>query len=498
VIATRDLKPLDLILSDTPVVVGPSRQRLLVCVECLKVVDGSTRCKDCNFPLCRDECPSENGKWHAKYECPFLSEKGFRADDGDMSSSASPAVQSQGTGAGNERPSKLLLQMSAITPLRLILRASKGIECSRDLRSDGLYDFHSDEAGQPHAASTRHSQFEAAMSEVLWEEMGIGRLEGVTKKTVATALRQLFNNAKSLEKAGNDSSGLYAGYALLNHACLANAKVVIGKDNYNLEVRAQTAITAGDEITTRYIGVNTGAPVRSEIIAQHWGFVCACIRCRDPTECGTYSSAILCSNCNQYDPNENGSNDTGLVLPHSDDPAIPAAAAESWKCNSCQKVVTKEVVRRTIDAGLKVIKNNSTIPPDIVLLEKVIKDLMTIYHPKHYLIIQVKFVLMRVLSKETSAKNSPNVDGGEDVVSLSKKRRLIAICNDILEVLDQLEPGMSPNRGRVLKELIAPVMTVSTHELKTNAIDQTEFKLRKMYCSKLAKDLIHCYKFEFI
>ena len=68
------------------------------------------------------------------------------------------------------------------------------------------------------------------------------------------------------------------GYALLNHACLANAKVVIGKDNYNLEVRAQTAITAGDEITTRYIGVNTGAPVRSEIIAQHWGFVCACIR----------------------------------------------------------------------------------------------------------------------------------------------------------------------------------------------------------------------------
>ena len=50
---------------------------------------------------------------------------------------------------------------------------------------------------------------------------------------------------------------------------------------------------------------------------------------------------------------------------------------------------------------------------------------------------QVKFVLMRVLSKETSAKNSPNVDGGEDVVSLSKKRRLIAICNDILEVMRQ-------------------------------------------------------------
>ena len=57
---------------------------------------------------------------------------------------------------------------------------------------------------------------------------------------------------------------------------------------------------------------------------------------------------------------------------------------------------------------------------------------------------------------------------------------------------------MSPNRGRILKILIGPIMAVSNHELKTQAIDQTEFKLRKMYCSKLAKDLVHCYKHEFI
>ena len=35
-------------------------------------------------------------------------------------------------------------------------------------------------------------------------------------------------------------------------------------------------------------------------------------------------------------------------------------------------------------------RNNSTIPPDVVLLEQVVLDLMTIYHPKHYLIIQVR------------------------------------------------------------------------------------------------------------
>ena len=53
VVAVRDIEPLELVLTDWPVVVGPSRQTQLTCVECLKLVDGSVRCKQCNFPICR-------------------------------------------------------------------------------------------------------------------------------------------------------------------------------------------------------------------------------------------------------------------------------------------------------------------------------------------------------------------------------------------------------------------------------------------------------------
>ena len=77
-------------------------------------------------------------------------------------------------------------------------------------------------------------------------------------------------------------------------------------------------------------------------------------------------------------------------------------------------------------------------------------------------------------------------------------RRLIRLCNELLEVLNVLDPGCSVNRGRVLKEMIGPVMKLSQHELEVGDIDEVEFKLRKMYCSKLAKDLIECYKYEFI
>ena len=81
---------------------------------------------------------------------------------------------------------------------------------------------------------------------------------------------------------------------------------------------------------------------------------------------------------------------------------------------------------------------------------------------------------------------------------VAEHRRLIRLCNELLEVLNVLDPGCSVNRGRVLKEMIGPVMKLSQHELDVGDIDEVEFKLRKMYCSKLAKDLIECYKYEFI
>ena len=108
---------------------------------------------------------------------------------------------------------------------------------------------------------------------------------------------------------------------------------------------------------------------------------------------------------------------------------------------------------------------------------------------------QVKFVLMRVLSKETG-RSKRAILPEENVIA--KERRLITLCNEILEVLNVLDPGLSPNRGRVLKELISPFMSVSNYELKSETIDEKEFKMRKTFCSKLAKDLVECYKFEFI
>ena len=107
-------------------------------------------------------------------------------------------------------------------------------------------------------------QFEKAMSEVLCNEMKIvsalfSKNELSAEGLVFTVLRQLFNNAKSLEKVGNESSGLYAGYALLNHACVANAKVVVGK-NYYLEVNITLGCLIGRDLCIRHCSCNKKIP----------------------------------------------------------------------------------------------------------------------------------------------------------------------------------------------------------------------------------------------
>ena len=73
--ATRDIKPTELILLDTPLVIGPSRQQQIVCVECLKPCDGNVTCTDCQMPLCQKAC--QNLSWHS-IECEFLKKQGFK------------------------------------------------------------------------------------------------------------------------------------------------------------------------------------------------------------------------------------------------------------------------------------------------------------------------------------------------------------------------------------------------------------------------------------
>ena len=54
--ATRDIKPMELIMIDAAIAHGPQNLTSPVCLECGKAVDGSYKCGMCNMPLCGEAC----------------------------------------------------------------------------------------------------------------------------------------------------------------------------------------------------------------------------------------------------------------------------------------------------------------------------------------------------------------------------------------------------------------------------------------------------------
>ena len=71
-VATKDLEPMDLILEDVPAAFGPDHDTVPVCLECLKRVDGSYLCPDCDLPLCDEACYEKRDQH--KVECQILSD----------------------------------------------------------------------------------------------------------------------------------------------------------------------------------------------------------------------------------------------------------------------------------------------------------------------------------------------------------------------------------------------------------------------------------------
>ena len=105
------------------------------------------------------------------------------------------------------------------------------------------------------------------------------------------------------------------------------------------------------------------------MLKEHWCFTCSCDRCMDPTELGSYSSAILCKKCNAFKDGD-GIRDEGLLLPNASlssvpedlhllggiSPTVIAAAATEWKCNTCGESTPKMLVEKIIEAGLRCIR----------------------------------------------------------------------------------------------------------------------------------------------
>ena len=81
-VASRDIKPGEVIFIESPLTFGPSENTKPVCLGCYRKIKKSSctkyLCPSCGFPMCSKGC--ENIPEHRDFECKLFNKSGFKPD----------------------------------------------------------------------------------------------------------------------------------------------------------------------------------------------------------------------------------------------------------------------------------------------------------------------------------------------------------------------------------------------------------------------------------
>uniref|UniRef100_A0A1B6CUV4 SET domain-containing protein n=1 Tax=Clastoptera arizonana TaxID=38151 RepID=A0A1B6CUV4_9HEMI len=153
-----------------------------------------------------------------------------------------------------------------------------------------------------------------------------------------------------------------------------------------------TLIHRGEYLTTMHTHVLWGTHARRNHLETTKYFSCHCIRCADPTELGTYFSALKCIAETKEGPCP------GYQLPTS-----PLNNKSSWACNKCPITLSSIEVNNIVSGlGNEVdsVLHSDKIKPSINDLEDLLKKLCKLLHPQHYHCYAVCHCLIQLYGHE--------------------------------------------------------------------------------------------------
>jgi len=243
---------------------------------------------------------------------------------------------------------------------------------------------------------------------------------------------------------------IYANLSKISHECVSNIKVVEyekEKKNGGVTLVATTLIEKGEPLIQFYGSPEHGTLQRQRMQKLAYFFACRCRRCIDPTELGTYYSAIKCTNKSCSD---------GYLLPM--DPTCPDSL---WECTEehCEQLMSYREVEELIK---KIVTDVQKIRTDfdnkkdylrqnrnknlgfLDLMENKLKTLSSeTVHPNHFTTFPLKDNIMELL------KNTEKPFGDSEF-GLWIGNKMEKYARECLAVYDIFFPGLTPERGRYM------------------------------------------------
>ena len=364
-----------------------------MCVECLAAWQGPALCAECHYPRCQEGRCRGEGR-HA-VECGTLARLA-------------------------PRPSFLPGQPEPALSLVIIVRLLRlaALEPGLAARVAGLMDHQ-----------------EALQGELgnMWRCTAVAALvDGIpsspyTEQDVLHAIGVLQTNTVAVGVPGRSQGlGLFPTFSLLSHSCLANCRYQVLADGA-MVLRTQMPVAREEELTIHYMTPMLGTAARRNKIRKNWFFDCSCPRCADPTELGTFLSALLCPTCREQGRE-------GLLLPHQ-----PLDYTSTWTCSSSTCSTTKEAVEvEEMMAGMEEQLEELGEGPEP--LQHLLLVWGALLHPHHYLMLQAKRRLLACL--HLTSRGQP---------SRPLLQMQVHLADESLEVFGVLDPGPTMLRGRMLQ-----------------------------------------------
>lgn len=159
-------------------------------------------------------------------------------------------------------------------------------------------------------------------------------------------------------------------------------------------------------------------------------------------------STLQCQDCQQ-----------GLVMPDCCD-------ILEYHCNFCTAKMTSEQVGKLESELSLLIEDNYASDP--VALKSILDQYKHLFHPRHYLILILKWLLMNIYGRHKEWHYA--------LLDPQLVQDKLTFCQEYLQSMDIIDPGLSHNRGRTLWELYSVQAFMTSQKWTKGQLSKENFK----------------------
>lgn len=405
-VAVRDISKGQMILESLPASLGPQADTFLEddespqyqCLQCWKLLKNRYNCPRCRLPVCDFICST--GDLH-KIECDvFLNIR----------------IKLQAT-VGNgifrqwiENEQDIISSVSIIRLLSLKWRDPETWNMLSQMAVDKIHE------PLMKSVESTHSKF-LYIDERL-QESDLRHLVGI-QSTNGASLHFPPGHGKGV--------GVYPIQAFLNHDCNSNTETLEHPLSHQVQVYAKRDIVAGDQVTTSYVQVTQPTWLRRTKLFSSWNFHCACSKCSDPTELGTFCSALACcARC------------PGMILPLN-----PLDNEGDWKCRNCHLKMNADIAQKAYNKAYKKVTGINKNDASLEDLEKTMFELSTLVSCTNNLWIEAEQkLLVKYMKIPDKSLSRPAID---------RKIQIIINVLKYMERCSDTEDIKNSNRYKMLQ-----------------------------------------------